>query len=378
MNILIAPNAFKGSLTAQQAAKIIAKAFSEVIPTAITELWPVADGGDGTASLLAQHWEAKPETLQVFNPLGEEIAAPIYVTSNNTAIIELADAAGIRLIETTRLNPLYSSTFGVGQLITRALDKGCKKVILGLGGSATNDMGVGLLKALGVQFFDDKQNPTDHILSIKSFDCSTVDPRILDCEFIVPCDVNNPLVGKNGAAYVFGPQKGATPAMVSQLEKAHVNFANLIAKKFDIKVHDMQYAGAAGGTAAALFAFCGAKLVQGSDYFLNIINFNQKAENADLIITGEGKIDDQSSSGKAPYAVAISAKKMNKPVIAFGGSIPKQQIELPYQAVFSICNEPISLKYALENADKLLYHQAIQVAQAIKLGAIFKSLHNKK
>jgi len=368
MHILIAPNAFKGSLSSFEVAHIMAKAFQEVWPqTHLTQL-PVADGGDGTAQVLARQLGAIPKEVIVQNPIGRHIQAPIYVTPDRTAIIELANASGIRLLQTHEYDPMQASTFGTGQLIKAALDEGCKRLIIGIGGSATNDCGIGILRALGVKFLDRKGKLTASMLDFASVDLSQLDTRLQDSEIIVPCDVQNPLVGPQGAANIFGPQKGANTQQVEALATAHQHFADLINRQFGVKLHDMPFTGAAGGTAAGLFAILQAKLVKGSAFMLDELGFDEVLQTADIVLTGEGQIDAQTASGKAPFEVAMRAKKAGKPVITLGGAIPLQLPHSPDHAAFSICHRPMQLAEALQQAEDLLFMQACNVARLLKIG----------
>ena len=372
MNLLIAPNAYKGSLTAFEIAHIIANSFQKAWPEANLMQLPVADGGDGTAQVLSYHLGGIRKDIHVVNPLGRPITAPIYITAHKTAIIEMADASGLRLLQKNEYAPIKASTFGTGQLIKAALDEGCKRLIIGIGGSATNDCGIGLLSSLGAKFIDTKGNHCQKITELAAIDISQLDPRLQECEIIVPSDVDNPLVGEHGAAHVFGPQKGASAAMIQKLSMAHLNFANLIKQKLQISVHHMPHTGAAGGTGAGLFGILGAQLVRGSTFILDELDFDKYLQEADLVITGEGNIDHQSDAGKAPFEVAQRARKASKPVIAIAGGIELAAHNTDYDAVFSICNAPISLEEAIQHAPKLLLAQSQQIAQLLKLGANIK------
>lgn len=368
MNILIAPNTFKGSLSAFDIAKTITKAFKTVFPESHFQQFPVADGGDGTAEVLFKHFGGERIDCQVLNPIGQTIQAPIYITPQQTAVIELADASGLKLLRKSEYNPLKSSTFGTGQLIKAAIDKGCKRIILGIGGSATNDAGLGLLQALGIRFYNQQHETATCLGDVSYFDCDQLYPKLKNCDLIIPCDVANPLIGEHGAAHIFAPQKGANEDEVKTIAKAHLNFANKIEKQFGISVHQHPYTGSAGGTAAGLLAFLQAKLVQGSAFILDELQFDDAVKNSDLVITGEGKIDEQSNAGKAPFEVAKRAQKYKKSVIAIGGGIPADLDDSTYQAALSICNEPMSLAYAMANAQTLLFAQALQIARLIKIG----------
>ena len=368
MNILIAPNAFKGSLTSFEIAEIIASAVQEVFPLAHCLQFPVADGGDGTAEVLFRQLGGKRIMQKVQNPIGLSIAAPIYITPDHTAIIELADASGLKLLKTTEYDALGASTYGTGQLLKVALDQGCQRIVLGVGGSATNDAGTGVLRALGVRFLDQEEKETQELTEIAHIDKSLLDERLKNCEIIVPCDVENPFVGSKGSAIVFGPQKGATTELVEELHRAHERFADLIENQCEISIHNMPFGGAAGGVAAGLHGILGAKLVKGSAFILDELDFNHALHDANLVITGEGHIDEQSTSGKAPFEVAMRAKKLNKPIIAIGGGVSLALNSTSYDVALSICNKPMDLAFAMSHAKELLHAQTIQAMRLIKVG----------
>ncbi|MGB0522005.1 MAG: glycerate kinase [Flammeovirgaceae bacterium] len=368
MNILIAPNAFKGSLTSVEIAEIIASAVKAVFPNANCIQLPVADGGDGTAEVLYRQLGGKKLIHEVQDPIGRNIQAPLYITPHQTAIIELADASGLRLLQPNEYQALEASTYGTGQLLKAALAHGCTRIILGVGGSATNEVGMGILRALGVRFLAKNGRETQHWTEITHLDCTTIDSRIKHGELLIPCDVNNPLTGTSGAAAVFGPQKGASPAEVEILQKAHHQLADLIEKQFNRRIHDLPFAGAAGGTSGGLHGVLGAKLVKGSAFILDELGFDEQLQQADLVITGEGHMDAQSASGKAPFEVARRAKKFGKPVIAIAGGISLATNSNDYDAAISICNRPMQLATAIAEAKALLHAQTIQVMRLMKVG----------
>jgi glycerate kinase len=366
MNILIAPNSFRGSLDAFQVADIIGKAFKDVNPNFEIVKIPIADGGDFTGDVLLRNIGGRWETVEVLNPLGELIEARLGITGDGVGIVELSEASGTRLIAESEYNPMIATTFGTGQLIKAALDAGCKKIIIGLGGSATVDGGVGLLQALGVKFLDKSGNEVafggEALSQIETIDNSELDSRIAETEFIVPCDVHNYLLGKKGAAYVFGPQKGATAAMVKTLDDALTHYSLKIWEVYRRDTVNLKHGGAAGGSAAGLWAFLNARLVMGSRFVLDELNFDKAVEKADLIITAEGRLDDQTIAGKAPFEAAMRAKRFKKPIIAIAGQVPPSNVEF-YHAIFSITNKPMSLQTAMEKTDKLLYATAYQIAK---------------
>jgi len=332
MNILIAPNAFKNSIDAKDAAEAIKEGLQQSKLKCNCECFPVADGGDGTAALLIEKLNGTIIHVKAHDPLGRKIFASFgMIDDGNTAVIELADASGLRLLKPQEYDPLHASTFGTGEMIIDALDKGAKKIILGIGGSATVDGGTGILKALGVRFLDAKENELEKLpealMHLASIDTSTIDERIFKTEIVVMCDVQNFLLGEKGAAKVFGPQKGATPDDVAKLEKCLQQFRNISLQQTGTDMNSLKHGGAAGGVAAGLSVWLNAKLVNGIEYFLNATHFNHALKNADILITGEGSIDEQTLQGKAPFGVAKKAKEKNIPVIGLAGKIPLQQNE---------------------------------------------------
>jgi|GEM_PF-43514 glycerate kinase len=366
MNILVAPNSFRGSLNAFEVADIIGKAFADVSSGFEIVKIPIADGGDFTGEVLLRNIGGRWETVEVLNPLGEAIQSRFGITDDGVGIVELSEASGTRLIKSSELNPMITTTYGTGQLIKAALDAGCKKIIIGLGGSATVDGGVGLLQALGVKFLDKLGNEIpfggEALQQIETIDDSELDSRITETEFIIPCDVHNYLLGKKGAAHVFAPQKGANRAMVETLDEALTHYSLKVWEVFHRDMVNLKYGGAAGGSAAGLWAFLNARLVMGSRFVLDELNFDRAAEKADLIITAEGRLDDQTIGGKAPFEAAMRANRFKKPIIAIAGQVPSSNVEF-YHAVFSIINKPMSLETAFERSDKLLYATAYQIAK---------------
>jgi glycerate kinase len=332
MQIIIAPNSFKNSLDATACADAIQQGFLQSKLNCTCYCFPVGDGGDGTAALLMNKWNAKKITVKVHDPLQRFINACFgFVEKDSTAIIEMADASGIKLLKKDELNPLHATSFGTGELMLHALNKKAKKIILCIGGSATVDGACGILQALGFKFLgNDKKELNDlpaELIHLSSIDNTKVDKRIYDCEIVILCDVNNFLLGEDGAAKVFGPQKGATPDDVAKLEMCLQQFRNISLQQTGTDMNLLKHGGAAGGVAAGLSVWLNAKLVNGIEYFLNATHFNDALKNADILITGEGSIDEQTLQGKAPFGVAKRAKEKNIPVIGLAGKIPLQQNE---------------------------------------------------
>ena len=375
MHIVIAPNAFKGSLSSGEAAQCIAEGFKKSKLACTLKQIPIADGGDGTAHLISKKMSAKTLHSVVHDPLGKKIKASYgWDEKNKTAVIEMADASGIRLIKKESLNPLKSNTRGTGELIKSALDKGAKKIVIGLGGSATVDGATGLLNELGVRFLNKSGRKLTELpkglLALNSIDVSGMDSRLKDCEIILLCDVTNKLLGKNGAASVFGPQKGANKKDVSLLEKCLYQFNKIVKKDLKVDMDSFKYGGAAGGVAAALKAFTNAKLVSGISYYLDIVSFDNELKNTDLVITGEGALDTQTLEGKGPYGVAEKANQYKIPVIVLAGQVP-QKIEKKlheyFNMIFSIGHAPVSASEAINNTSSDLERTAFELGNLLAL-----------
>ena len=369
MHILIAPNAFKNSLDATQVAKAIERGLKQSGLECTTECFPIADGGDGTGSLISDRCKGVTVTQQVHDPLGRKIDSRFGLIDNGrTAVIEMADASGMRLLKKDELNPMQTSSYGTGELINAALDKGVNKIIIAMGGSATVDGSCGILKALGIDFLDKdgkrlKAIP-DELLKMVKIDDSGLDRRIHDTEIVVLCDVNNKLLGPEGAAAVFGPQKGASPAEVKLLESFLANFAAVSTEQLGTDMTTIKHGGAAGGATAGLYTWLNAKLVNGIEYFLSLTEFEQCLKNADLVITGEGSIDAQTLQGKGPHGVAVEAKKKGIPVVGLAGRVPnKPDVELQkyFDVLLSINREFIDMPTAIANTEKNL----IETAQSL-------------
>lgn len=362
MHILIAPNAFKNSITAQDAAKALQRGLLESKLHCTTECFPIADGGDGTVDLIMHKCNGTWVNTTVNDPLGRPISASYGLIENgSTAVIEMASASGLRLLKPEELNPMQASTYGTGQIILNALDKGVDKIILAMGGSATVDGGCGILSALGVQFLDVDGNalqPTPaSLVHLATIDTSKLDVRVLNTDIVVICDVDNRLLGAQGAAAVFGPQKGASPDEVKQLETVLSRFNEITLEQFDKNMAELKYGGAAGGSTAGIHAFLNAQLVNGIDYFLKLTNFDESLQKADVVITGEGSIDKQTLQGKGPFGVAYLAKQLNIPVIGVAGKIPLHEsvgLREYFNVLLAIGNEPADLPTAMKNTTENL------------------------
>ncbi len=324
--IVIASDSFKGSLTSSEVADAVSEGVRRHHPSAEIIRINVADGGEGTTAAILDSTEGELVTLEVSDPLGRKIEASYgLIDHGRTAVIEIAAASGLTLLSHSERNPMYTSTFGTGEMIADALKRGCRKFMIGLGGSATNDGGMGMLTALGYEFYDKEGRRLDacgaSLGKISTFDGSAAVQKLDESEFIIACDVNNPLYGHNGAACVFGPQKGADGSMVVNLDNGLRNLSEIIKIKLGKDVSYIPGAGAAGGLGGAFIAFMNARLVPGIEMVLDAIKFDDLVHGADLVITGEGRIDRQTPMGKVPYGVLKRAKNMGIKTIVLGGSI---------------------------------------------------------
>jgi len=373
MHILIAPNAFKNSLDAIQVAKAIEQGLQQSLLDCTTECFPIADGGDGTGSLIIDRCKGVIVSQQVHDPLGRKIDSRFGLIENGkTAVIEMADASGLRLLKRDELNPMQSSSYGTGELINAALDKGAAKIIIAMGGSATVDGGCGILKALGIDFLDKEgmhlEAIPNELLKMVKIDDSGLDRRILDTEIVILCDVNNKLLGPEGAAAVFGPQKGASQSDVKLLDNFLTNFAAVSKEQLGTNMTAIKHGGAAGGATAGLHTWLNAKLVNGIEYFLSLTGFDQALKNADLVITGEGSIDTQTLQGKGPYGVAVEAKKRCIPVVGLAGRIPTKAdagLQKYFGFLLSINHEFIDMPTAIANTEKNLIISAKSLGNLI-------------
>ena len=355
MRILVAPNAFKNSLAAADVAEAIREGLEESKLQCTVDCFPVGDGGDGTAELILKYFNGSTVSATVHDPLMRKISSSFgLMEEGKTAVIEMANASGLRLLRPDELDPLHTSSFGTGELITNALDRGVNKIIMCIGGSATVDGAVGLLQALGFRFLDkngkELTNMPETLINLEIIDFAGADKRIKQCKIIVLCDVENVLLGKEGAAAVFGPQKGADPDDVKRLEASLTKLGNIIFKQTGKNISTIKSGGAAGGMAAGLAAFLNADLVNGIDYFLSLTKFDDALEGKDLVITGEGSIDMQTLHGKGPFGVARRAKQKGVPVMGLAGKIPVEgvvSLDQYFDVLLSINNEETELSYAL-------------------------------
>lgn len=376
MKIVIAPDSYKESLSALDVATAIETGFREIYPHAEYVKVPVADGGEGTVEAMVAATQGHIVQVSVTGPLGEPVNA-FYGLSGDMrcAYIEMAAASGLESVPPTRRNPLLTTSWGTGELIRHALDAGVSQIIIGIGGSATNDGGAGMAQALGAKLLSAGQQqiaPGGGALeTLARIDLSELDPRLADCRIDVACDVTNPLTGPQGASAVFGPQKGATAAMIERLDRGLQHFAQIIDRDLDIDVLSLEGGGAAGGMGAALYAFCGANLRPGIEIVTDALGVADLVADADLVITGEGRIDSQTIHGKVPVGVAKVAKRFNVPVIGIAGSLTAD-VGVVHQhgldAVFSVLYSVCTLDEALANAAANVRMTARNVAAVLEMG----------
>ncbi len=374
MKIVIAPDSFKESLSALEAANAIERGFKSVFPNAEYIKMPMADGGEGTVQSLVDATNGIIEERIVSGPLGEPVKAFFGLMGDRkTAVIEMAAASGLHLVPMNDRNPLITSTRGTGELISAALDLGVKHLIIGIGGSATNDGGAGMVQALGGKLLDESGNDIGPgggaLAQIRTIDLSGLDDRLKEVQIEVACDVDNPLTGPRGASAIFGPQKGATPELVELLDQNLSHFADVAERTLGKSFRDIEGAGAAGGLGASLLAFLNADLKRGIRIVLDAVNFEEVVKDADLVITGEGRIDGQTVYGKTPIGVAKAAKKYGVPVIGIAGSLSLDSEvvhEHGIDALFSIVPGITTLPDAFENAAHYMERTCRNIAASMR------------
>ncbi len=377
MKIVIAPDSYKGSIYASDAARAMAEGVRRVLPDAEVVLVPVADGGDGTLETLVETSGGRIITSDVTGPLGETVSAQWGAMGDGvTAVAEMARTSGLALVSLEDRDPLNATTYGLGEVILEALEAGYRRFILGIGGSATNDAGAGMAQALGVRLLDAdgaELPPGGAALSrLVRIDVSGLDPRAVDAEFDVACDVNNPLTGPEGASAVYGPQKGATPEMIEQLDAALSNFAGVVRHDLGADVNDVPGSGAAGGLGGGIMAFLGGRLRPGVDIVLDTVDLASRLDGADLIITGEGCMDFQTVYNKAPIGVARLAGERNIPVIGVSGSLGDGFTDVHEHgiaAAVAITQAPMTLDEATDRVTELIASATEQAVRLVRVGA---------
>ncbi|MGD1816800.1 MAG: glycerate kinase [Pleomorphochaeta sp.] len=370
MKVVIASDSFKGSATSLDVASAIERGIHKADESVQIIKFPVSDGGEGLIEVINSLEGYYKVEIEVNDPLFNKIKAS-YVRNEDTAFIEMAIASGLPLVPNEKRNPLYTTTYGTGELIKHALDNGIKNLVIGIGGSATNDGGIGMLSALGAKFYDENNELIKpigiNIAKIKSFDLSTLDNNLSTSQISVACDVDNPLCGINGASYIYGPQKGADQETVEYLDKSLENFSKLVKKEKEALEPG---SGAAGGLGFALKAFLNAELTSGIELVLTAIGFEEAVAKADLVITGEGKIDGQSKRGKVPVGVAKLAKKWEVPVIALAGDIGKGTealYDLGIDGIVSTTSRAMPLEEAMKNSLSLTEDEAFRLWKILQI-----------
>ena len=376
MRIVVAPNAFKGSMNAVEAAQAMKTGILAVIPQCDVTCVPVADGGDGLTDVMLAALGGTRVEAMVSGPRMEPLSAPFcMVSSRKLAVVEMARASGLALLPKARHDPTRTTTTGTGELIRAAMDNGATRIIVGIGGSATCDGGIGMAAALGYRFLDSTGTPVEPVGgslgAIASIDRQNVDPRLDGVSVSVACDVTNPLTGDNGASVVYSPQKGATPEQVTRLDAGLANLARVVQLDLGVAIADMPGAGAAGGLGGGLHAFVGADLKPGIDLVIDVVGLKDAIAGADLVLTAEGRIDRQTRFNKAPAGVARTAKAAGVPCIAICGGVGdgiESLYDIGIDAVFSICSGPQSLAAAMHDAEGLLARQTEQVVRTFLAG----------
>lgn len=373
--ILIAPDSFKESLSAREVCLAIQRGMQKVYPEAAFILSPMADGGEGTLDAVVMSAGGVKKQLNVRDPLGRSVLAHYgIIEASKTGIIEMATASGLELLKLSERDPAITSTYGTGQLIKQCLADGMRTILIGVGGSATNDGGRGMAEALGVRFLDRNgqllPNGVSSLMQLATIDVSKLDPRVAETTFIIATDVDNPLCGPNGASVVFGPQKGADKKLVQELDNALHQYGELIRQNLGKDVLSLKGAGAAGGLAAGLVAFTNATIKNGAEIVMTYTDLAEKMQQADLCLTGEGKLDDQSKAGKVPVAVASLAARYDVPVIALAGSITAENADLyqeGFTSVFSIQSGVTELETAMQQTDANLERASENIARILRL-----------
>lgn len=374
MNILVAPDSFKGSLTSVELCKVIRKSIEKVSDANVIEM-PISDGGEGFLESICKMGNLKVENVLVTDPLGRRVKAEMAIDMvEKTAFIEMAKCSGLTLLTEEERNPLHAFSYGIGDFINQGLKKGCRKFIIGLGGSATNDAGVGMLMQLGAIFTNKQGQPIKirslmDIKDIAMVNCEKMDNRLFDCEFILATDVNNPLCGEQGATYVFGPQKGLKKKQLQEIDDLLHHYGNVLEKQFSKKLINVSGLGAAGGILASFVALFNTTVRRGIDVIFDYIQIERLCSSIDLAITGEGKLDQQTFSGKVIYGICKLLQEYNIPVVAICGNIElsRREIkELGLAAAFSICKGPSSLENVMTNTRLLVSEVTENIMELIK------------
>lgn len=375
MRFLFASDSFKGSLSSEKIIQLLEETAQKVFPGCETKGVPVADGGEGTIDAVVRATGGSYRTVQVHGPLMEEVKAVYGVFGENHAIIEMAAASGLPMVTPDKRNPLYTTTFGTGELIKNALEQGCRDITIAIGGSATNDGGMGAMRALGVRFLDDGGKELAgtgaDLVRVTRIDTSGLMKEARNARITVMCDVNNPLTGAEGAAYTFGPQKGGTPEILERLENGMKNYAEIIRTQLGIDVEQVEGAGAAGGMGAALCVFLKGEMKSGIEAVLDLIEFDKLLEGIDLVVTGEGRMDWQSAFGKVPCGVAKRCRDKEIPVLAIVGGMgngAEDSYAFGIDSIITTISGSMDIPEAIERAEELYLSAAERMFRMLRVG----------
>ena len=375
MRFIFASDSFKGSLSSEETAELLHKAAREIFPGCETISISVADGGEGTTAALLRARTGEKIYLDVSDPLMNQTEAYFGRLSETEAIIEMAQASGLTLVPSDQRNPLNTTTYGTGEMLNEALNAGYRDIYLAIGGSATNDGGMGCMRAMGARFYDSSgkelQGSGRDLERVARIDTTGLNPRIRDARFTVMCDVENPLCGKNGATYTFGPQKGGTAEILDRLEAGMENYREVLIHEFGMDPNDIPGSGAAGGLGAVLCIFLKAEMRSGIETVLDLVNFDRIIKDADLIVTGEGRTDIQSSFGKVLKGVGERAKRQGIPVVALCGSLGvgyEKIFEHGISSIMTTVDRPMTVEEAMERAEELYYQGALRLFRMIQAG----------
>ena len=375
MKFLFASDSFKGTLTSRRTAELLTQAAGEIFPGCICDSIEIADGGEGTADAVVSATNGRKIYMSVSGPLMERIPASYVQLDKTRAVMEMAAASGLPLVPEGKRNPRETTTRGTGEMIADAVSKGFRDISIAIGGSATNDGGIGCMRALGVRFLDESGSELEgrgkDLIRIRSIDLTGMDPKLKECAFTVMCDVTNPLCGPNGATYTFGKQKGGTPEILDELEAGMCNYRDVLLRQFGIDMDTIPGAGAAGGLGAALMVFLNGKLKSGIETVLELSDFDRRLEGVSLVVTGEGAADWQSVSGKVMQGVGMHCRKFGIPVTAVVGSMgpgAEQLYEYGIDSIITTINGIMPLKEAMDRAEELYLDAARRMFRMLRAG----------
>ena len=379
MRFLFASDSFKGSLSSEKIIELLKESAENVFPGCETRGIPIADGGEGTVDAVIAVTKGEKRVIEVHGPLMENVESSYGILHGDCAIIEMAAASGLPMVSPEKRNPLNTTTYGTGELIRDALDQGYQKISIAIGGSATNDGGMGAMRALGIRFLDaegkELEGRGSDLAKVVDIDSTNLHSAVAEAEFTVMCDVNNPLTGPKGATYTFGKQKGGTPEILDELEMGMKNYAMVIQKKFGINVDSIAGAGAAGGLGAALCVFLNAEMKSGIETVLNLIDFDGLLEETDLVVTGEGQIDWQSAFGKVPSGIGQRCQAKGIPAVAVVGGMgsgAEKIYEFGVESIIPTINGAMEMEEALERAEELYRGATERMFRMIRVGMKIK------